>query len=206
MDTHTYTPVLLRISRLISYMPPLTHVRYSMTRVHQQSCFSHIQLIATLWTVACGAPCNSPGKNTGGGYHTFFQEVFPTQGYQILISYVSCIDRWVLYHQCYLGSPDWYEDLGKLIKVVTDHHLLSSTVSFMFSVAYNNILSKSYFLTYSGNGALLKIHTKAYFSSVHWTVCFPITVILRYIFISGREETSSSSALDSIIYTINTSR
>ena len=88
-----------------------------------------------------GFPCLPPGD-------------LPNPGIKSSSLNVSCIDRWVLYHQRHLGSPDQYEDLGKLIKVATDHHLLSSTVSFMFSVAYNNILSKSYFLTYSGNGTL----------------------------------------------------
>ena len=80
MYTHTYTAVLLRISCLIAHMPPLTHVRCSMTRVHHQSSFSHVQLFATLWTVACGAPWNSPGKNTGEGFRAFLQGIFPTQG------------------------------------------------------------------------------------------------------------------------------
>ena len=35
------------------------------------SCFSHVQLFVTLWTVACQLLCpwDSPGKNTGVGCH-----------------------------------------------------------------------------------------------------------------------------------------
>ena len=47
-----------------------------------QSCFSHVQVFATLRTVACGflCPYDSPGKNTGVGYHVLLQGIFPTQG------------------------------------------------------------------------------------------------------------------------------
>ena len=44
------------------------------------SCFSHVQLFATPWTVAHQAPWDSPGKNTGVGYHALLQGIFPTQG------------------------------------------------------------------------------------------------------------------------------
>ena len=42
---------------------------------------SHVQLLATLWAVACQAlcPCDFPGKNTGVGSH-FSREIVPTQG------------------------------------------------------------------------------------------------------------------------------
>ena len=46
------------------------------------SCFSHVQLFATLWTIACKLlwPKDSPGKNTGVGCHFLLQKIFPTQG------------------------------------------------------------------------------------------------------------------------------
>ena len=49
---------------------------------HMLSRFSHVQLFATLWTVACQAPLSMafPGKNTGVGCHTLLQGIFPTQG------------------------------------------------------------------------------------------------------------------------------
>ena len=46
------------------------------------SCFSHVLLFATLWTVASRLLCpwDSLGKNTGVGCHALFQEIFPNQG------------------------------------------------------------------------------------------------------------------------------
>ena len=43
--------------------------------------FSHVWLFAVLWTAAHQAPLstNSPGKNTGVGYHALFQGIFPTR-------------------------------------------------------------------------------------------------------------------------------
>ena len=49
-------------------------------------------------------PRDSPGKITGVGCHALLQGIFPT-GDQICVSYVSCTDTWVLYHQHCLGSP-----------------------------------------------------------------------------------------------------
>ena len=48
------------------------------------SCFSPVQLHATLWTAACQAPLcpwDSPGKNAGVGCHVLLQGIFPTQGW-----------------------------------------------------------------------------------------------------------------------------
>jgi len=44
--------------------------------------FSHLQLFATPWTLACQAPLqwDSPGKNTGVGFQALLQEIFSTQG------------------------------------------------------------------------------------------------------------------------------
>ena len=46
------------------------------------SCFSHVQLFETLWTVACQAPLSIvfSGKNTQVGCHALLQGIFPTQG------------------------------------------------------------------------------------------------------------------------------
>ena len=43
---------------------------------------SHVQLLASLWTVTLQAPLsmNSPGKNTGVGCHALLQGIFLTQG------------------------------------------------------------------------------------------------------------------------------
>ena len=51
------------------------------------SCFSHVWLFVTLWTVAhlwtkdrLFCPWDSLGKNIGAGCHFLFQGIFPTQG------------------------------------------------------------------------------------------------------------------------------
>ena len=46
------------------------------------SCFTHVQLFVTLWTVDRQAPhpWDSPGKNTGVGCHFLLQGIFPIQG------------------------------------------------------------------------------------------------------------------------------
>ena len=46
------------------------------------SCFSHVQLFATLWTVAHQAFLSMvfPGKNTGVSCHFLLQGIFPIQG------------------------------------------------------------------------------------------------------------------------------
>ena len=49
-------------------------------------------------------PWNSPGKNTGVGCHALLQGILLTQGSN-QCSYVSCIGRQVLYHQCHQESP-----------------------------------------------------------------------------------------------------
>ena len=47
------------------------------------------------------SPWNSPGKNTGVGCHFLLQGIFPTQGSNLCL-FVSCVGRWVLYHQRHL--------------------------------------------------------------------------------------------------------
>ena len=51
------------------------------------SCFSHVLLFVTLWTVAARLPCpwDSPGKNSGVGCHALLQGVFPTRDRTCLI-------------------------------------------------------------------------------------------------------------------------
>ena len=57
------------------------------------------------WPARFLCPWDSPGKNTGVGCHFPLQGIFLTQGSN-LISCISCIDRWVLYHRHHLGSPE----------------------------------------------------------------------------------------------------
>ena len=55
----------------------------------------------------------SPGKNTGVGCHVLPQRIFWTRD-RTCISYVSCIGRQVLYHQCQLESSSIWAVLLKL--------------------------------------------------------------------------------------------
>ena len=60
--------------------------------------FSHVQLFAISWTVACQAPLSmgwdSPGKNNGVGYHALLQGIFLTQGLNLGLLHF----RQILYH------------------------------------------------------------------------------------------------------------
>ena len=52
-------------------------------KVYVLSCFSHVQVFATLWTVSLPGSSvhgDSPHKNIGVGCHFLFQGIFPTQG------------------------------------------------------------------------------------------------------------------------------
>ena len=49
-------------------------------------------------------PWDFPGKNTGVGCHSMLQGIFLTQ-VSNHVPYVSHTDRWVLYHQGHLESP-----------------------------------------------------------------------------------------------------
>ena len=51
----------------------------STTYVCMLSCFSHVQLFATLWKVAL-CPWDFPGKNTRMGCHALLQQIFWTEG------------------------------------------------------------------------------------------------------------------------------
>ena len=71
---------------------------------------SCIQLFATLWTAAHQLLCpwDSPGKNTGVGCHTLFQDIFPTRD-QSPVSCITYIGRQVLY-----TSATWKGHTGYL--------------------------------------------------------------------------------------------
>ena len=58
---------------------------------------------ATPWTVALRLfpPCNSPGKNSGVGSHSFFQEIFLTQRSNLGLLHF----QQILYHLSHQGSP-----------------------------------------------------------------------------------------------------
>ena len=65
------------------------------------SCFSHVQLSVTLWTVACQTPLS-----VGFSRKEYWSGLpSPPPGDGTCISYISCIGRQVLYHWHHLGSP-----------------------------------------------------------------------------------------------------
>ena len=62
------------------------------------SCFSHVQLFVTLWTVAHQAPLSMglSRQEHWSGCHFLLQGIFPTQGSNLhLLCLVHC--RWILY-------------------------------------------------------------------------------------------------------------
>ena len=63
-----------------------------------------------LWPTSLLCPWNSPGKNTGVGCHSLLQEIFPTQGSNLLC-------RQTLYHSQLVRNPPavwetWVQSLG----------------------------------------------------------------------------------------------
>ena len=92
-------------------LPQITSTQLTMPKecvcVHMcvcvLSCFSHIRSFVTLWTVANQAPLSMgfSRREYRSGLPRPSQGIFPTPGWNI--SYVSCIGRWVLYHQRHLG-------------------------------------------------------------------------------------------------------
>ena len=65
--------------------------------------FSHVLPLVTLWIVAHQALCpwDSPGKNTGMGWHALLQGIFSTQG--LNPGLLHC--RRILYQLSHHGSP-----------------------------------------------------------------------------------------------------
>ena len=54
-----------------------------------------------LWPSRLLCPWDSPGKNTGVGFHALLQGIFPTQGSNPSLPH----SRWILYHLSHQGSP-----------------------------------------------------------------------------------------------------
>ena len=67
--------------------------RYSASIVIMLSHFSCVHLFVTLWTLAHPATLSmeSPGKNTGVGFHALLQRIFPTQGSNLCLL---CLLHW----------------------------------------------------------------------------------------------------------------
>ena len=76
-------------------------------------CVIHLVMYSSLWfhglqpnRLCC--PWDSPGKNTGVGWH-FLSRASSWPRDWICVSYAFCIGRWVHYHLCHLdlGPPPW---------------------------------------------------------------------------------------------------
>ena len=84
----------------------ITPFKITYTAMHAKS----LQSCPTLChPMSCSLPGssvhgNSPGKNTGVGCMPSYRGS-PQPRDQICVSYVSCIGRQILYHQCHQGSP-----------------------------------------------------------------------------------------------------
>ena len=70
---------------------------------------SRVRLFATPWTRLL-RPWDSPSRNTGVGCHFLLQEIFPTQGSNLGLSYC----RQTLYHLSHQGLLKWVFNLDKL--------------------------------------------------------------------------------------------
>ena len=65
------------------YSPTRYSRKYVMMKSEKCYSLSCVRLFVTLWTIQPTrllCPRYSPGKNTGVGYHTLLQGIFPTQG------------------------------------------------------------------------------------------------------------------------------
>ena len=65
------------------------------------SCFSHVWLFETLWTLSPTrllCPWDSPGKNNGVGFQASLQGSSQPRDWTCVFN-ISCIGRWVLYHK-----------------------------------------------------------------------------------------------------------
>ena len=89
--------LLLWQSGSLPLVPPHLPPNQSCDRdVCELKLLSHVQLLATPWTVAHQAPCprNFSGKGTGVGCHFLLQGIFLTQG--LNMGFPNC--RQMLYH------------------------------------------------------------------------------------------------------------
>ena len=107
------------------------------------SCFSHVQLFATLWTVQPArflCPWDSLGKNPVGWVAMPSSRGSSQARDTLHISCVSCIGRWALHHQCHQGSPlksltsSSFKPLSKLNLTYTCSPLYTKFYNFLQSL------------------------------------------------------------------------
>ena len=106
--------------------------------------FSCVQLFVTLWTVACQAPLSMGFSRPEywSGLPCPPSEVWSRD--QTFISYVSCISRQALYHQCHLGSPEYVYWVSNTEPALYSQNRLHLVVLYYFIICcciqFGNIL------------------------------------------------------------------
>ena len=100
-------------------------------------------------------PWDSPGKNTGVGYHALLQGIFLTQGSNPYLLYLL---HWqeVLYHYCHLGSP--HHSVGRFI---IGHKLYRQGIPPKVSPDNWSALVQRSSSGYAGGGTLHKVKRRA---------------------------------------------
>ena len=88
----------LYIIVLVTSLSPTPVSGSDYVHMYMLSCFSCVQLFATLWTVAhhtplSSCPWDSPGKSPEMGCYAHLQGIFPTQGSNL---HLLCLLHWLL--------------------------------------------------------------------------------------------------------------
>ena len=145
MIIDSFVQPLLRTG--VSYMLYMGSIMCVCVCVCVFSHFSHVQLFATLWTIVCQAPLSMgfSRQEYSSGLPCPSLEDFPT-----CISYVSCIGRYVLYHQCYLRSPSY-----GCLPLNTDSGSLGMSLIHLITFSEIGIIRKSYKYNVCNLGCLL---------------------------------------------------
>ena len=88
---------------------------FSPSSVFVLSCFSHVWLFATLWTVAHRAPLSMGilQARTLVGCHALLQGIFPTQGSNPGLPHC----RWILSHLSHQASPQYSTSQNHWLRV-----------------------------------------------------------------------------------------
>ena len=99
--------ILVRVVKQKEIFDESRYVKRDIKNGCVLSCFSHVRLFATLWTIAYLALLSMwfSRQETGVGSHSILQRIFLTQGSNLSLLRVSCVGRWVLYHSPHLESP-----------------------------------------------------------------------------------------------------
>ena len=81
---YRFSAVPIKLSMVFFTELEQNNFKFAWKQVHagMLSCFSHVQLFATLWIIACQAPrpWDSPGKISGVGCHSPPPGAFPDSG------------------------------------------------------------------------------------------------------------------------------